>query len=150
MRQALRPAPEKSKPPSQPIILDHPANAAVLKYFQAQYPEGSRVPSYHPDVYEYMDHTLPQQAAIKVVGQAVFTRRGLIHPASKVIFAVLKDEGIFGLRMSATDRAAALALPDGPKLYPEVGDEWIRFPLFSYQNLSSQWLAQAYHYAATL
>jgi hypothetical protein len=149
-----------SEPETPSVTPDQPQNATVLNYLKSLYPnaEAMWIPmkgygphgGYHPDVSDFLWNTLPREAGVTPKPWVLYSRLGMIHPDNGVICAFMHNEGIFGLRLPEAARKAALETANGPHAYPEAGEDWIRFPLFSLRDKSPSWLKAAYDYAATL
>jgi hypothetical protein len=149
-----------SSRPGLPAPEVHPANQAVLNYLKPLAPNPDASPmliaathygphgGYHPDISDFIWHTLPQMAKVEPRGWLLYTRMGLVHPDNNVICAFMLDEGRFGMRLPEASRTEAITL--GAQPYTEIDAEWIRFPLFNLQAKSPGWLHESFHYAATL
>lgn len=130
-------------------IEQQPINAATLVYLVALNSRGS---SPHPDVMDYIEFSIPKRANIQPVIKPVHKVITMSHQDSGVIFALYRQD-YFWLRLPSTTREQALSLlsPSGEHQVfaaADVGDEWVRFPMFSVKEESPAWFAAAHAYAA--
>lgn len=130
------------------INVDLPENETVLAYLKKL---NAKLGSPHPDVYDFVFGTLPQNAGVKVIRKAVEGVMTMVHPETSVILGFYRNEYLY-LRLPQPIFAESLTITgetgNHPVFaFPDAGTDWVSFGAFSIQTKSPALLAAAYQYA---
>jgi len=149
------------------LVVRHPANAALVRYFAPRYerkplkpvsrPEDVKDPYYglgtHPDLVARLWDELGKALAVDC--RAVFYGNpALIHPTSGVVFGFAGGTHTYALRLPETERAEALhagatrvmTYPRSPALdVGHFGEEWVLCRWFAQEEA---WCRAAFELAA--
>lgn len=149
-----------------PVDFSHPANQDILDYLKSHWPDSdpSRSPDdvdryelgVHPDSVEYFWDTITQKLPDRCAW-VVYGRPVLVHPASGVIFGIVRGSYTTALRLPEADRQAAFQVERYGRQYDfptttiyasETGEDWALVNTFDARTVG--WCRSAYDYAASL